>query len=114
MIPPCAASPARQATLPCGSFWQAKLMTSDDLSNFCTHVTTFHDLPMTLTTNGDDILTTMKTNGEDILTTPTTGGEDTLTNLFKTHDYLVTTPHDVTDDLCYDIDDLYDIHCPHD
>jgi len=25
---------ARHATLPCGSIWQAKLMTSDDLGNF--------------------------------------------------------------------------------
>jgi len=44
---------ARQATVPCGSFWRAKLMTSDDLGNFLTRVTTFHDLFMTLTTRGD-------------------------------------------------------------
>ena len=57
-------------------------------------MTTFHDLRRTLTTNGDDILMTLKNNGEDTLTTP------------FTHDYLVTTPHDVTDDPCDDIDDL--------
>ena len=78
-------------------------MTSDDLGNFSTYVTTFHDLCTTLTTNGDDILMTMKTNGEDTLMTP-----------FKTYNYIVTTLHDVTDDPCDDIDNLYDIHCPHD
>jgi hypothetical protein len=51
---------------------------------------------MTLMTNGDDILITMKTSGEDTLTAPATDGEDTLTTLFMTHNYLVTTPHDVT------------------
>ena len=100
--------------MPHGSFWPAKLTTSDDLGNFSTHVTTFHDLRTTLTTNDDDILTTLKTNGEDTLTTPTTDGEDTLTTRFTTHNYLVTTPHDVTDDPCDDIDGLYGIHCPHD
>ena len=105
---------ARQATLPHGSFWRAKLMTSDDWGNLTTHMTTFHDLCTALMTNGDDILMTMKTNGEDILTTPTTGDEDTLTTPFTTHDYLVTTTHDITDDPCDNIDDLYDIHCPHD
>jgi len=58
---------ARQATLPRGS---------DDFGIFFTHVTTFHDIRMTLT----------KTNGEDTLMTPTTGGEDTLTIPFTTHD----------------------------
>jgi len=71
--------PARQATLPCGSFWRAKLSTSDDLRNFLTHVTTFHDLRTTLTTNGDDILMTLKTNVEDTLTTLKTTGEDSST-----------------------------------
>jgi hypothetical protein len=70
---------ARQATLPFGSFWRAKLMTSDDLCNFLTHVTTFHDLRTTLTTNGDDILMTLKTNVEDTLTTLKTTGEDSST-----------------------------------
>ena len=51
---------ARQATLPHGSFWQAKLTTSGNLSNFLTHVTTFHDLRMTLMTHGDDILTALR------------------------------------------------------
>jgi hypothetical protein len=64
--------------LPRGSFWQAKLTTSDDLSNFFTHVTTFHDLRMTLTTNGADISKTVKTNDRDTLMTQMTGGEDTL------------------------------------
>jgi hypothetical protein len=58
---------------------------------------------MTLMTNGDGILMTVKTNGEDTLMTP-----------FTTHDYLVTTPNDITDNPCDDIDDLYYIHCPHD
>jgi hypothetical protein len=31
-----------------------------------------------------------------------------------THDYLVTTLHDITNSRCDDIDDLYGIHCPHD
>jgi len=87
-------------------------MTSDNLHNFLTSVTTFHDLRMTLMTNGDDILTTVITNREDTLMTPTADGEDTLTTHFTTHNYLVTTPHDVTDDPCDDIDDLYGIHCP--
>ena len=89
-------------------------MTSDDLLNFLPHVTTFYDLCTTLMTNGDDILMTMKTNGEDALTTLMTDGEDTLTTHFATRDYLVTTPHDVIDDPCDSIDDLYGIHCPHD
>ena len=82
--------------------------------NFLTHVNTFHNLCATLTTNGNDILTTMKTNGENTLTNPMTDGEDTLTTLFTTHNYLVTTPHEVTDDPCDNIDDLYGIHCLHD
>ena len=45
---------------------------------------------------------------------PMTDGEETLTTPFTTHDYLVTTPHDVTDNPCDDIDDLHGIHCPHD
>ena len=49
---------------------------------------------------------TLKTNGEDTLTTPTTIGEDTFTTPVTTHEYLVTNPHDVTDDPCDDIDDL--------
>ena len=106
--------PARQATLPRGSFWQAKLMTSGDLHNFLTHVTTFHVHCMTLMTNDDNILMTVKTNGEDTLTTPMTDGEVTLMTPFTTHNYLVTTPHDITDDPCDDLDDLYGIHCPHD
>ena len=56
----------------------------------------------------------MNTNGEDTLTTLTTGGEDTSKTPFTTHDYPVTTPHDVTDDSCDDIDGIYNIHCPHD
>jgi len=92
--------PARQETLP-----RAKLMTSDDFGNFLTHVTTFHDLCMTLLTNGDDILMTLKTIGEDTLTTLMNGGEDTLTIPVSTRDYLVTTPHDITDDPCDDIKD---------
>ena len=100
--------------MPRGSFWQAKLTTNDNLRNFSTHVTTFHDLRTTLTTNGDYILTTLKTNGEDTLMTPMTDGEDTLTTYSTTHDYLVTTTHEVTDDPCDSIEDLYGIHCPHD
>jgi len=68
-------------------------MTSDDLGNFLTHVTTFHDLRTTLMTNADDILMTLKTIGEDTLTTPV-----------ATRDHFVTTPNDVTDDPCDDID----------
>jgi hypothetical protein len=64
-------------------------------------------------TNGDDILTTLKTNGEDTLMTLTTDGEGTLTTRFTTSDYLVNTQHDITDDPCENIDDLYGIHCPH-
>jgi hypothetical protein len=60
---------ARQATLPRGSFWQAKLTTSDDFGNFSTHVTTLHDLRTTMTTNGDNILMTLKTNCDGTLTT---------------------------------------------
>ena len=80
--------PARQATLPHGSFWRAILTTIDDFGNFLTYVTTFYDLRMTLTTIGDDILTTQKTNGEDSLTTLMTIGEDTLTTPVTTHDYM--------------------------
>ena len=70
-------------------------MTSDNLCNFLSHVTTFHDLHTTEMTDGDDILMTLKTNGKDTLTTLTTYGEDTLTTPFTTHDYVVTTPHDL-------------------
>jgi hypothetical protein len=64
---------------------------------------------MTLTTHSDNILMTPKTNGEDTLMALTTSDEDTLTTLVMTCDYLMTTPHDVTDNPCDDIDDL-DIH----
>jgi len=96
---------ARQATLPHGSFWQAKLMTSDDLGNFLTHVTTFHDFRATLVTNGDDILMTLKTIGEETFTTPTTSCEDTLTTPVATCDHFVTTLNDITDDPCDGIND---------
>jgi hypothetical protein len=76
---------------------------------------------MTLKINCDDVLTTLKTNGEDTLRTQTISGEDTLMTPVTTHDYLVTTPHDITNDPCDNIDDLYEpkilmlaIHCPHD
>ena len=81
--------------MPRGSFWRAKLMTSDDFGNFLTHVTTFYDLRMTQKTIGEDTLTTLTTIGEDTLTTPVT-----------THDYLVTTPYDVIDDPCDDMTTL--------
>jgi hypothetical protein len=84
-------------------------MTSDDLGNFLTHVTTFHDLRMTLTTHADDIFTTLKTNGEDTLTTPMNSDEDTLMTPVMTHDYLMIPPHDITDNPCDDIDDLEQI-----
>jgi hypothetical protein len=45
---------ARQATSPRGSFSRAKLTTSDNFGLFLTHVTTFHDHRMTLTTTWDD------------------------------------------------------------
>jgi hypothetical protein len=96
--------PARQATLPCGSFWRAKLITNDDLGNFLTHVTTFYDLGTTLMTDGDDILMTMKTISEDTLTARTTHGGDTFTTHVATYDHFVTTPNDVTDDPCDNID----------
>ena len=86
--------------------WKFLVSQTDEkwwLRQFSTHVTTFHYLWTTLTTNGDDILTTLKNNGKDTLNTP-----------FTTHDYLLTTLHDVTDDPCDNIDDSYDIHCPHD
>jgi hypothetical protein len=89
---------ARQATLPRGSFWRAKLTTSDDFDMFFTHVTTFHDHLTTLTTACDDTLTTLTTFGEDLLTTLTTFGDDLLTTRVTTNDYLLTTPHDDTDD----------------
>jgi len=98
-------SPARLASLPCGRLWRAKLTTSDDLGNFLTHVTTFHDICTSLMTGGDKILTTLKSIGADTLMTPMTSGEDTLTTPVTTHDYLVTTLHDVNDDPCDDIDD---------
>ena len=79
-------------------------MTSDDVGNFLTHVTTFHDLCMTLMTNGDDILMTLKTNGKDTLTNLMTTGEDTLMAPVMTRDYLVTTLNDVTYDPYDDID----------
>ena len=80
-------------------------MTSDDLGNFLTHVTTFHNLHTTLMTDGDNILPTLKTIGEDTLTTLMTWGEDTLTTPVVTREHFVTTPNDVTDDRCDDIDD---------
>jgi len=81
-------------------------MTSDDLGNFLTHVTTFHDLRMTLMTHGDDILMTLKAHGEVTLMTRMTSGEDTLMTPVMNRDYHVTTPHDITDDPCDNIDDL--------
>ena len=99
-------NPARQATLPRGSFLRAKLTTSDDLGNFLTHVTTFHDLRTTLMTDGDDILMTLKTIGEDTFTTPATTGEDTLMTPVATRDHFVTTLNDVTDDPCDDQEQL--------
>ena len=86
-------------------------MTSDDLGNFLTHVTTFHDLHATLMTYVDDILMTLKTNGEDTLTLTTLliSCEDNLTTPVMTCDYLVTTPHDITEDPCDNIDDLEQI-----
>jgi hypothetical protein len=45
-------------------------------------------------THGDDILMTLKTIGEDTLMTP-----------IATRYYLLTTPNDVTDDPCDDIND---------
>jgi hypothetical protein len=49
----------------------------------------------------------LKTNGEDTLMTPMTDDEDTLTNPVMTLNYLVTTPHDVSNNPCDEIDDLY-------
>ena len=49
-----------------------------------------------------------------LLMTRMTGGEDTLMTTFTTHDHLVTTLHDITDDPCDDIDNLHDIYCPRD
>ena len=100
----CCLNPHKTGIFPCGSFWRAKLTTSDDLGNFLTHVTTFHDLHTTLMTDGDNILTTLKTTCKDTLTTQTTSGEDTLTTPVATRDHFVTTPNDVTDDPCDDID----------
>ena len=56
-------------------------------------------------TNCDDILTTLKTIDEDTLTTLMTSGEDTLMTSVATRDHFVTTPNDVTDGPCDDIDD---------
>ena len=106
-------SSARQATLSRGSFWQAKLKSSDDFRNFLTHGTTFHDLCMTLMTNVDDILMTVKTNGEDTLTILMTDGEDTLRTPFTTHlpcDYPAWCHWGPM--LWHD--DLYYINCPND
>jgi len=72
---------------------------------FLIHVTTFRDLRTTAMTDGDDILMTLKTIGEDTLTPQMTSGEDTLTTAVATRDHFVTTPNDVTDDPCDDIDD---------
>jgi hypothetical protein len=60
-------------------------------------------------TYGDDILMTLKTNGEETLMTLMTSGEGTLTTSITTHHYLVTTPHDITDDPCDNIDNLEQI-----
>ena len=54
--------------------------------------------------HGDAILKTLKTIGEDTLTTPATSGEDTLMTPVATRDYFVTTPNDITDNICEDID----------
>ena len=86
--------------------WKFLASQTDDkwqLRQFLTHVTIFHDLCMTLMTDGDDILMTLKTIGEDTLTTPMTSGEDTLTTPVTTRDYIMTTLHDVNDDPCDDI-----------
>ena len=60
--------PARQAW----KFWQDKWITSDDLSNFLTHLMTVQDLMMNPLSLGDDILMTLMILGEDILMTITT------------------------------------------
>ena len=72
-------------------------------------MTTFHELVKTLMTHADDILKTLKTHGEDSLTVPRNSGEDTLMTPVMTRDYLVTTPHDVIDNPCDDIDGLEQI-----
>jgi len=43
-------------------------MTSGDLSNFLTHLMTFHDHVRMLAILGDNILVTLTTLGEEILT----------------------------------------------
>jgi hypothetical protein len=47
-------------------------MKINDLSNFLTHLKTFHNLVMTLTTLSGELLVTLMTLGEDILMTLTT------------------------------------------
>jgi hypothetical protein len=47
--------------------------------------------------------------GKTLLTAQKTSDEDTLTTPVTTHDYLVTTLHDVTDNPCDDIDGLEQI-----
>ena len=79
-------------------------MTSDNFSNFLTHLMTFHDLVMTLRTFGDNILTILKTISEDTLTALVTCGEDSLTTPVATCDHFVTTPNDITDEPCDNID----------
>jgi hypothetical protein len=49
-----------------------QVMKINDLSNFLTHLKTFHNLVMTLTTLSGELLVTLMTLGEDILMTLTT------------------------------------------
>ena len=66
---------------------------------------------MTLTPHDANILTTPKDQWWRHFDAPATSGEDTLMTPATTQDYLATTPHDVTDNPCDNIDDLEQITC---
>ena len=57
-----------------GKICRLHMMTSDNVSNFLTHMTIFQDHVMTGVMTGEDLLMTLSTLGEDLLVTLTTIG----------------------------------------
>jgi hypothetical protein len=88
--------PARQVTLPRGSFWQGELTTNVDncqLFQFSFSTDNIHDHVTTFVMAGEDLLMILTTLGEDLLATLMTAG-----------DYLVETHDDDTDNPCDNAD----------
>jgi hypothetical protein len=77
-------------------------MTSDNLGIFLTHVTTFHNLSMTLMTHGDDVWWPWR----PMVKTLWWPQWLVVKTLWQPLLWLLTTPHEITEGSCDDIDDL--------